>query len=36
MGLYNFQKRFVPFILSGAKRHWNPKESINGKRKTER
>lgn len=21
MGLYNFQKRFVPFILSGAKRH---------------
>ena len=21
MGLYNFQKRFVPFILSGAKQH---------------
>lgn len=21
MGLYNFQKRFVPFILSGAKTH---------------
>jgi hypothetical protein len=21
MGLYNFEKRFVPFILSGAKRH---------------
>lgn len=21
MGLYNFQKRFVPFILSGAKKH---------------